>query len=928
MEQLEDRALLATLSLGPSGLHVAEGGTATLQATLSQVEMQPVTVYFRTMPGTAIENADYTGIPSGSVTIPPGATWANIGVSALNDIDLEGTETFSVELTGASGATINPAAAAIQVTIDNVQSGGGGGGSQGNVTVALSLESSVAQNGIDEGAVFALTGSINLPGYYLISGVINWGTSASEGGGTSQFTVSTNPSATPNAVFTVFHRYLDDGPDPGNGTPSDEQPITITGTATPMMPGGGGNLSVTGSTSVTIHNVPPEPIFDIYNYMPIGGPRWIAAGVFQDAGLTDRGSVEIDWGDGSPPYTLSDVPVGTEFSQMHQYPPDGLGYRITITLTDDDTAVVSYHEDIGLYLLDLDNDANNNGEISSLDEGYEPPTPGPGRYISVNADDDNENGIPDMNEAGPISGENDLEPFLVRWRGDMRPDINNYAGWHLTLEVLNWNPGEYFQNPRIWLNPDKSGGELALFDLSPLSDGHGTEWTIGTESIPEILYLEARQTNGIGLELRLWTPPGEHVEADTVAFLALAAETDVNLEIYHGQNGKVVSMADEGTRGAVTVANINDTDVDGTPDKDDNQVLETDGVKKNGVFRGRNELDLMRLDVHKPVGYVAGMPVTLTVSNATRIQLWKKFTKEDAIALDGDKVVVLDWGANDWATNATTGTKTIWVEITSYSESVHDLSLTLTYGEKSNTVLATGIWAEGTVYQSDDVDFDQDLTKWPLPWKNAPEDVKQCIVGASGGKFKIPGTGLRPPWTDSDGFRRFHNAILFEFQVFPKNAQAFFKDVVRFALTRQKAWKSWDVTSTGVTPTANEDFPNKAEQPNDDGYTPGDYRDESMEPDKFGMMYTMDAPFLAMAGGADGDKAYARWNFFEYVRVTLNGNKPDGDELLGSQSSPNYLWHARVAIGRAGGTVSRINDATAGQVNDIGPQHKTLGDNP
>ncbi len=352
MEACEERACPATLSIGPGGLHGAEGGIATLQATISQPQMQPVTGYCRTVSGTAIENTDYTGFANQSFTIPPGATFANISVQLLNDFDLEGMETFSVELTGASGATINPAAASTEVTIDNVQSGGGGGGAQGYVNVALSLESAVAQYGIDEGAVFALTGSIDLAGYYQISGEIHWGGSASEGGATSPFTVMTNPYATPHAAFTVYHRYLDDGPDPGNGTPWDDQPITITGTATPMMPGGGGNLSVTGSTSITIHNVAPNPVFDIYNYMPIGGPRWVVSGTYQDAGITDKATITVDWGDGSDPLVFANVNPGCTFntiSNPHRYPPDGLGYTISITVTDDDTGTASYSKSFGLY---------------------------------------------------------------------------------------------------------------------------------------------------------------------------------------------------------------------------------------------------------------------------------------------------------------------------------------------------------------------------------------------------------------------------------------------------------------------------------------------------------------------------------------------------------------------------------------------------
>jgi len=155
LEQLEDRSLLATLSVGPSGLHVAEGGTATLQVTISQPQMSPTSFTFRTVSGTAIGGTDYNQILSGNGTIIPGATFANIQIQALNDMLTEPEETFSVELLTASGATINPTASSQTVTIDNVQSGGGGG-SSGSLTASLSVPANV-----DEGQVFTLTGTIN-----------------------------------------------------------------------------------------------------------------------------------------------------------------------------------------------------------------------------------------------------------------------------------------------------------------------------------------------------------------------------------------------------------------------------------------------------------------------------------------------------------------------------------------------------------------------------------------------------------------------------------------------------------------------------------------------------------------------------------------------------------------------------------------------
>ncbi|MCE9528107.1 MAG: hypothetical protein K8R36_18860, partial [Planctomycetales bacterium] len=475
---------------------------------------------------------------------------ANVSVSALNDFFLESPETFSVELLGASGATINPSASSTVVTIDNVQSGGGGG-SGGSLTVSLSLPSDV-----DEGQPFTMTGTINAGGNYNVTGTINWGTTSGEGA--TSFSVYTNP----NGTFSIGHRYFDDGPDPGNGTPQDIASITITGTAMPMMPGGGSSLSVTGSASTTVHNVAPTPVFDIYNYMPIGGPFWVVSGAYQDVGLTDKGTITIDWGDGSENLVFANVSNGftfNTFSPPHRYPGDGLSYTISITVTDDDTGSAGYSKSIGLYLLDLDNDANNNGEIAADDEGLEPnstegndmPTGGlPGRYIVVNSDDDNDNGIADMLDAGGIPGEDDLEPFDVKWQAAIRPDINDYAGWHISLNVwphdIDTVPEEYSRDPIIWTTPDKSGSPVNLYyHNSPIGD-YAATWTVGgpdpqitgdrnASELSKTFYVEARQGGSIYMKLRLWSPNWQPVESDAIAFIALVAVDAVDIVIFDGQ---------------------------------------------------------------------------------------------------------------------------------------------------------------------------------------------------------------------------------------------------------------------------------------------------------------------------------------------------------------------------------------------------------
>ena len=922
VEQLEDRALLAALSIGPSGLHVAEGGTATLQVSISPPQMQPTMFTYRTVSGTAIGGTDYQDIPSGNGSIPPGASFANVSIQALTDSITDLAETFSVELLSASGGTINPAAGSTVVTIDNVEPAGGGSGG-GSATLSLS-----APTDVNEGAGFVLTAQISIPGTYQVNATIDWG--ATPGTGATNFNGMTNADGS----FTIGHQYFDDGPANGNGTLQDTETITLTGTATKYTMQGPIYIPLSGIVSTTIHNVAPNPVFDIYNYMPIGGPEWVVSGTYQDVGITDKATITVDWGDGSDPLIFANVDTGFTFntnSCPHRYPPEGISYTITITVTDDDTGTASFSKPAPLYLFDLDNDANNNGEIAASDEPYEPVTPdeypagphiaGPGRYISVNADDDNEDGIADMDQLGPISGENDLEPFLIRWRGDMRPDIDNYAGWHILLQVPQQQPDWAFLNPRIWFNPDKSPGPLELdpdgngrLDLDELNAQFaGKDWTIGDlqDPIAATLYVEARQTGGIELQLHLSTPTGEPVEGDTIAFTAIAADTDVDLIIHDGQGGIAISDADEDKTGAVTVANRNDTDADSTNSNGNSKrdFEDPDGVieTRTGAQRhGRNEVDLMLLEIRRPVGYVAGTVATIRVNAADRVRFWKESTKVNlADNYDtAEGIVQLSWLPG-------TGTKNLWVEILTKSTTVGDIQIDIFYGASSDTVVATGVWAEVNDYELSRKSWDDlEGTKWR---SDEVDDRVQISLK------KFNGTGehiIVYPNTNIDTV----NGIIMQVAVFPNNVTEKLSRV-KFDPTRQIAKRLWTQKVDDAGPVKDEgksfDFPQLWEDPNDDP----DNFDESEEPSPQGHMFIWDGPgvgpLTTPPGAVRGYWLYQ--NFFEYVRVTFNGSRPVGDEdqtILGSQCSGNFAWHSQTYVRWSATNGTWVRAGAAG-VNDI-----------
>ena len=101
---VEPPPVLPTLSI--NDVEVAEdAGSAQFTVTLSEASDQTVTVDYETSDGTAEASSDYT-TTSGTLTIAPNTTTGMISVLVLDDEVVEGDETFTVVLSGASGATI------------------------------------------------------------------------------------------------------------------------------------------------------------------------------------------------------------------------------------------------------------------------------------------------------------------------------------------------------------------------------------------------------------------------------------------------------------------------------------------------------------------------------------------------------------------------------------------------------------------------------------------------------------------------------------------------------------------------------------------------------------------------------------------------------------------------------------------------------
>ncbi|HAS8475076.1 TPA: hypothetical protein I7766_22050, partial [Vibrio vulnificus] len=101
--------------------NVAEGDVAGFTVTSSQAADEDVVVSF-TYSGVAADGSDFTGVAS--VTIPANSTTADLDITTINDGIYEGAESFTVSITGVTGAaaTVSSDNGSASVTIDDAQS--------------------------------------------------------------------------------------------------------------------------------------------------------------------------------------------------------------------------------------------------------------------------------------------------------------------------------------------------------------------------------------------------------------------------------------------------------------------------------------------------------------------------------------------------------------------------------------------------------------------------------------------------------------------------------------------------------------------------------------------------------------------------------------------------------------------------------------
>ena len=391
----------------------------------------------------------------------------------------------------------------------------------------------------------------------------------------------------------------------------------------------------------------------------------------------------------------------------------------------------------------------------------------------------------------------------------------------------------------------------------------------------------------------------------------------VNLTIYDGLKGagggQVVPEDKEETEGAFTVNNIQDTNGDGIIDMNQHPV-------KKVHPKGRDEVDLMKMVLHKPVGpgVKPDDPVTLILAgpNKNAVRLWTDSVKTQEILPRG----------GPWTYKVKDLPKTVWVEIAEKDPTklkFKGITFTLRWFGNSDTVCATGIWAKVTGVLHDDSDPTTPCGH-PLDTNNLiPEGWEDIFERDKNGRFINNfiyaainfhgGYGVRPlTRPDPNGVRWWRNLIVIQFTVYPKDVWKISR--IKFDIARQM--KCFDrIRPRYVTSIQDRfiDWPDKwrpirwprTELPNDD---PPNEGDESLCLSREGHMYVVDAPGFKHVIYND-KRDWPNWrnriyfgglfstsNFNEFMRVRLDGVRPSGNRVDGSRCSDYYKWHCAFCL--------------------------------
>jgi hypothetical protein len=343
---------------------------------------------------------------------------------------------------------------------------------------------------------------------------------------------------------------------------------------------------------------------------------------------------------------------------------------------------------------------------------------------------------------------------------------------------------------------------------------------------------------------------------------------DLQLDIYDGQGAKTPAAK---ARGGITVANLNDTDVNSAQDINQSPVA--------------SEIDLMRLVLGKPNSDQGG-EVTLSITaGADKVKIWTSATKAEEVALP-----------KRYATSELP--KTLWVEGRKRSAAVRDVVFRLTYLSTSDEARATLVWVEKDDFKNKPTD---------AIWPQASAGLKKNFAELNNsmfGKLFDAKLGVRY----SMGMR---------FRVFPSGVGK--EHGVRFNTARQMDFITFYINPNGPL--------GRISQTNalggDDATDGWGTTDEDAEA-KQDEIYCIDGPGTKRIDARGRLAFIKRANFFEFVRVRFDGVKPSG-RVDGSRCSNKIPWHIQMGL-KPDAAGKWVEDPA--RPNEVEEGHIVLGDKP
>ncbi len=430
----------------------------------------------------------------------------------------------------------------------------------------------------------------------------------------------------------------------------------------------------------------------------------------------------------------------------------------------------------------------------------------------------------------------------------------------------------------------EGSGELVENGKSYQVTDFGTDNTLLFEGLAA-----SANTGGDNIRVIL-TPKSGDVSRDKL----VATVVSIDVDIYSGgYNGGTINprkltpetntlagskLEDEESVGAFTVANMNDTDGDGT----------TDSGQRNITAKatGNAEQDLMLLKLHQPEPTDLPGNVRIRVASGSA-KIWQDAEKTGSeVTGAGLTKAVSDgtfWSASDdhdWFVEITAPTALQGVKL---KYEYQPAAAKPWMAAPVDTVAATAIWATAT----------RVLTANKTPAQVDSYLGADYVANGGGAKTACDGSG-------GTGVKTYNNGIVIEFTLQPSNiATAAVPVALRphFDVTRQRHGMlfKWNLVSSQPTllvPVGHPAitwYPDLTEQPNDD-IGEGD---ETAEPTSTGHMWVFDGP-----GGGAGVLVVHRNNFREFLRVRFDGN-PTGEVSNGSRCSPKQQWYSKTTYGEA-----------------------------